>query len=51
MIVILINDDTKQPFCYNDTYVAYGTHLGYDPAADLAAKRFVKAFLASRFRL
>ena len=47
----LINDDTKQPFCYNDTCVAYGAHLGYDPAADLAAKLSVKAFLASRFKL
>jgi dienelactone hydrolase len=47
----LIDDDTKQPFCYGDSAVAYGAHLGYDPAADLAAKRFVKAFLASQFKL
>jgi dienelactone hydrolase len=47
----LINDDTKQPFCYNDPYVAYGAHLGYDPAADLAAKLFVRTFLASQFKL
>ena len=47
----LINDNTKQPFCYDDTVVAYGTHLGYDPAADLAAKFFVKTFLTSQFKL
>jgi dienelactone hydrolase len=47
----LINDDTKRPFCYDDTCIAYGTHLGYDPASDQAAKLFVKAFLTSLFKL
>jgi dienelactone hydrolase len=47
----LINDDTKQPFRYDDTSVAYGAHVGYDPAADLAVKLFVKTFLTSQFKL
>jgi dienelactone hydrolase len=47
----LINDDTQQPFCHDDTVITYGTHLGYDPAADFAAKLFVKTFLTSQFKL
>jgi dienelactone hydrolase len=47
----LINDDTKLPFCYGDTCVAHGAHLGYDPAAHQAANTFVKAFLTSQFKL
>jgi hypothetical protein len=32
----LINDDTKRPS--GDPCIAYGAHLGYDPAADVAFK-------------
>jgi dienelactone hydrolase len=48
---LLMNIDTRKPFTYKDACVEHGPHLGYDPAADQAAKTAVKAFLKSVFRL
>ena len=48
---LLINAGTGQPFTYKDACVAHNPHVGYDPAADRAAKTSVKGFLKSVFKL
>jgi dienelactone hydrolase len=47
----LINASTGQPFTYNDACVELNPHVGYDAAATEAAKRSVKEFLPTVFKL
>ena len=48
---VLVNLETKQPFSYKDTCVAYGPHVGHDPVATEAATTAVKTFLRTAFKL
>ena len=48
---LLMNAETNQPFTYRDACVAYGAHLGYQPAAAQAAMEAVNAFMRSLFDL
>jgi dienelactone hydrolase len=47
----LINASTRQPFTYKDGCVELNPHVGYDAAATEAAKRSVKEFLSTVFKL
>jgi dienelactone hydrolase len=47
----LINASTREPFSYKDPCVELNPHVGYDAAATEAAKKSVKEFLSTVFKL
>jgi len=48
---LLINASTHQPFSYKDPCVEFNPHVGYDAAATAAAKKSVKEFVSTLFKL
>ena len=48
---VLMNDETKQPFTYQDACVERNPHVGYDLAAAAGARQEVGAFLTTLFKL
>jgi hypothetical protein len=47
----LLNDDTKQPFSYQDACIALNPHVGGNPATAQEARKAVSDFLQALFKL
>src|SRR6478735_1306578 len=48
---VLMNDDTKQPFSYQDACIALNPHVGGNPATAQEARKAVSDFLQALFKL
>ena len=48
---VLLNDDTKQPFSYQDACIALNPHVGGNPATAQEARKAVSDFLQALFKL
>ena len=48
---VLVNDDTKQPFTYQDACIALNPHVGGNPATAKEAQKAVSEFLQALLKL